>query len=343
MPAVTKIDAQKWDDFVRNQPQGHLLQLSGWGTLKSAFGWEAQRTTLTDDENRIMGGAQLLFRPLPMRLGKVAYLPMGPYCVEPTYEAQLWEAIHQTAQMHGARFLKWEPGIFLDAAAKPNPTALNFQESVQTIQPPRTILIDIHDDDDTILARMNQGTRRKIRQGPKKGVRFYIGDKTDIPRFTAMMATTGNRNEFGVHDANYYQMAYDRFKESNQVALIMAEHEGDALAGMMVFAVGEFAWYIYGASANIKRNLMATYGIQWEAIQWAKARGCHYYDMWGIPDEDEDTLETQFQERSDGLWGVYGFKRGWGGSVVRSLGTWDKVYNPAIYQMYKVALNLRGS
>ena len=86
---------------------------------------------------------------------------------------------------------------------------------------------------------------------------------------------------------------------------------------------------------------MPTYGIQWEAIQWAKARGCKYYDMWGVPDEDPETLEAQFQDRSDGLWGVYGFKRGWGGEVVRSIGAWDRVYNPIIYAAYSAVLNMR--
>jgi lipid II:glycine glycyltransferase (peptidoglycan interpeptide bridge formation enzyme) len=110
----------------------------------------------------------------------------------------------------------------------------------------------------------------------------------------------------------------------------------------MVFAVGRAAWYVYGASASIKRNLMASYGIQWQAIQWAKARGCVTYDLWGIPDEDEAALEAQFEQRSDGLWGVYGFKRGWGGQVVRSLAAWDHVYNPLIYVGYRAYLRRRA-
>jgi len=88
---------------------------------------------------------------------------------------------------------------------------------------------------------------------------------------------------------------------------------------------------------------MASYGVQWAAIQWAKARGCKYYDMWGIPDEEETALEAQFETRDDGLWGVYGFKRGWGGRVVRSVGAWDRVYNPLIYSAYKLAVKIRAS
>ena len=63
--------------------------------------------------------------------------------------------------------------------------------------------------------------------------------------------------------------------------------------------------------------------------------------MWGIPDADVETLEADFETRSDGLWGVYGFKRGWGGQVVRSLGAWDMRYNGIIYQVYETAVRLR--
>jgi lipid II:glycine glycyltransferase (peptidoglycan interpeptide bridge formation enzyme) len=188
---------------------------------------------------------------------------------------------------------------------------------------------------------MNQGTRRKIRQSQKNGIRYYEGTRADVAKFNAMMHTTGSRNAFGVHEPGYYERAYDLFVPKGDAALILAEHEGDDLAGIMVFGAGKTAWYLYGASSDTKRNLMGAYGVQWAAIQWAKARGCTVYDMWGIPDADEATLEAHFESRSDGLWGVYGFKRGWGGVVVRSLGAWDKVYNPLVYTAYKTALKLR--
>lgn len=331
-----------WNQFVRQQPNAHFLQLAEWGTLKAAFGWQTETAAIQDDTGAMIAGAQLLFRPLPLHLGTLAYLPMGPYIAESTQaeaHTELWQAIHTTARKHNAAFLKWEPGI-MDTV--PDFDALGFQPSPQTIQPPNTILLDLTADEDAIMARMNQGTRRKIRQGYKKDVMYYHGTRADIAKFNQIMQTTGDRNEFGVHEPRYYEMAYDLFIEQGDGTLILAEHEGDILAGIMVFALGDTAWYPYGASSSVKRNLMATYGVQWEAIRWAKARGCKQYDLWGIPDADEETLEAQFQERDDGLWGVYGFKRGWGGDVVRSLGAWDKVYNPLVYHAYKLALKARG-
>ncbi|MCC6803180.1 MAG: peptidoglycan bridge formation glycyltransferase FemA/FemB family protein, partial [Anaerolineae bacterium] len=315
MVSIGTPSAEAWDAFVAAQPRAHVLQQSAWGSLKAAYGWGVERVTLADGE-RIVAGAQLLFRVLPFRLGTMAYLPMGGYVTSDDLWSPLWSAVDQCAKRHRAAFLKWEPGIYRDQP-EPDFGRFRFQPSTQTIQPPRTILIDIAGDDDAILARMNQGTRRKIRQSQKNGIRYYEAGRDDVTKFNAMMQTTGSRNEFGVHAPGYYQLAYDLFVP-HSAALILAEHEGDPLAGIMVFAAGTTAWYLYGASSNQKRNLMAAYGVQWEAIQWAKRRGCTVYDLWGIPDEDAATLEVQFEQRSDGLWGVYGFKRGWGGEVVRS-------------------------
>lgn len=80
---------------------------------------------------------------------------------------------------------------------------------------------------------------------------------------------------------------------------------------------------------------MPTYAVQWAAMRWAKARGCTTYDLWGVPDEPEETLERHFTERNEGLWGVYRFKRGFGGQVVRTVGTADRVYNKLVYRLYR--------
>jgi peptidoglycan pentaglycine glycine transferase (the first glycine) len=338
---------EQWDSFVRAQSRAHFLQLSGWGTLKSTYGWKAARVAFANDQGDLIAGAQLLFRPLPLRLGTLAYLPMGPYHTAEFSSERgyplLWKAIHQTAKQHHAAFLKWEPGIFEAEPPYPVPSDIGFRTSPQTVQPPRTILLDIRGTDDEILARMNQGTRRKIRQSLKNDIRYFEGTREDVAKFNGMMQTTGARNEFGVHEPAYYERAYDLFVPQGDAALFLAAHEGDDLAGIMVFISGTTAQYVYGASSNVKRNLMGAYGVQWAAIQWARARGCTTYDLWGIPDEDEATLEAQFESRSDSLWGVYGFKRGWGGRVVRSLGAWDYVYNPLVYAAYRATLKYRQS
>jgi peptidoglycan pentaglycine glycine transferase (the first glycine) len=332
-------DTPAWDTFVTAHPRAHLLQLSAWGDLKSTFGWMPQYVAITDAAGHIVAGAQILFRQLPLRLGHFAYIPYGPLVdwANPDQARALLDAIDLTARQHGAAFLKIEPGYQLEDV---DFAGLGFRASPQTIQPPRTITIDLRGDDDTILARMNQKTRRNIRKSIKFDIEVREGSAEDVASFNALLDETGSRADFGVHVPAYYQRAYELFVPTGHAALLMGSYDGLDLAGIMVFALGAWAWYFYGASSRQEQQRMASYGVQWAGIQWAKAHGATTYDMYGVPDADPDTLEAQFQDRTDGLWGVYRFKRGWGGDVIRGAGAWDRVYNPVLYAAYRIGYRL---
>ncbi len=324
-----------WDTYLSQQPRAHILQSTAWGKLKAENGWQQEQVLLRGERGSILAGVQLLFRRLPALPYTLAYLAMGPVG-RPSAQSQLWPLIHQRARSRRAAFLKWEPDFSESIDFEPLP---GFRPATQSVQPLRTILLDIGVDEETILARMNQGTRRKIRRSIR-ALTFREGNFADIPRFYSLLADTARRNDFSVHPLSYYQHAANLFLP-DQAALILAEDADQLLAGVMVFAQGTRAWYFYGGSSLAARSSSAGYGLQWRAIQWARARGCLEYDFWGVPDEEEETLEAQFTRRKDGLWGVYAFKRGWGGTLVRRPGTWDYVYSPIVYHFYHLAYALQ--
>jgi lipid II:glycine glycyltransferase (peptidoglycan interpeptide bridge formation enzyme) len=184
---------------------------------------------------------------------------------------------------------------------------------------------------------MKSKTRYNIRLAERKGVTVRPGGVADAAAFYALMEETGERDSFGVHSLAYFRRALELFLPVNQAALLLAEVDGELVAGLMVFALGQTAWYLYGASSNRHREKMPAYAVQWAAIRWAKARGCTCYDLWGIPDVEETELEADFASREDGLWGVYRFKRGFGGRVMRYAGLWEQSLNP----LYPVVVHLR--
>ncbi len=325
-----------WAAFVAAHPDANILQTAPWGRLKQKYGWTASRLALADAEGALVAGAQVLYRRLPLRLGSIAYVPRGPL-LDWSHAAlvhPMRAALDADARRHRAILLKVEPPLEDSPEAAARLSRLGFAPSPQTVQPPRTIVLDIGRDEAAILAGMKQKTRYNIRLSARKGVKVREAGPDALAAFAAMMETTGARNTFGVHTAAYYAAAYALFVPDH-AALLMASCEGEDLAGAMVFALGRTAWYFYGASSNARRNLMPSYAVQWAAIQWARARGCTRYDLWGVPDADADTLEAHFKTRRDGLWGVYRFKRGFGGRLLRMAGAWDRVYNPLLYAVYR--------
>ncbi len=318
-------DAESWQEFLDLQhPHSHILQTADWGQLKANYGWRVRRLRAG------MSGAQVLLRDLPLG-AKLAYIPKGPVG---KWGPQLLTALDDLCRQEGAFALKVEPDITWSNSLTSEMTELGFQRSPHSIQPPRTIVVDIRPDEDDILAAMKQKTRYNIRLAGRKGV--TVRPWEDVKAFTKMMDRTADRQGFGVHVAEYYKEAYERFHPDDSCEILLAEFEGNPLASLMVFARGRRAWYFYGASTPQERDRMPTYALQWAAIRWAKQLGCATYDLWGIPDAEEETLERQFTERSDGLWGVYRFKRGFGGEVQRFAGAWDRVYNPFLYRAYRL-------
>jgi peptidoglycan pentaglycine glycine transferase (the first glycine) len=343
----------EWDAFVAGHPHGSLLQTTAWARLKNRFGWRSHRVWLRRD-GQLVAGAQVLYRSAAFGLLRVAYIPHGPLVnwQDDEQVAVLFNQIDHSVYDHGAGLLKIEPllwreeGLTVAKSEEREREGMSAAEweklcarhelitDTDTIQPPRTIVVDLRPSEEEILAAMKQKTRYNIRLAAKKGVTVREGTAADLPAFNQMMHITGLRDHFGVHDPAYYRAAYELFAPDH-AALLLAEYEAKPLAAVMVFAAGKHAAYLYGASSNEERERMPAYAVQWAAMQWAKRRGCESYDLWGVPDYPEAELEEKFAEQQEGLWGVYRFKRGFGGDIKRTVGTADRVYNKLVYKLYQ--------
>jgi len=333
-------DSEAWNSFVAASPTGHLLQSWQWGQLKAAFGWQAVCVGV-EDRGCLVAGAQVLFRSLLPSFPylSIAYVPKGPIVDFGTQEISeaLFSAIHRLARQKGAILLKIEPELSHSPALVRQLQACGFRPSQQTIQPRSTLHIDLRADANEILARMKSKTRYNVRLAGRKGVLVREGTADDLPIFYRLIELTGRRDGFAVHSQGYYETAYRLFVPSGLARLFLATYGDRVIAGLMVFAFGQRAWYMYGASSDRERNRMPNHLLQWEAIRWAREQGCLTYDLWGIPDEvgkNPEEYERTVTDRQGGLWGVYRFKQGFGGQVVRYVGAYDYVYRPALAWLY---------
>ncbi|NJN81957.1 MAG: peptidoglycan bridge formation glycyltransferase FemA/FemB family protein [Caldilineaceae bacterium] len=334
-------------------PHGQLLQTTHWGALKSRFGWRDQPVALFDRPGgEIIAGSQLLFRRV---LGlTLAYAPRGPLTdwADLPLNRQLVDALDAVSRRAGAAVLKIEPDLLDTPANRARLRQLGFTPSRQSIQPASTILLDISQDEDALLAAMKSKWRYNIRLAERKGVSVREARQDDLAAFNELMGATGQRDGFAVHSASYYRAAFDLLAPHSAVFLL-AEYEGQPLAAIVVCAVGNRAWYLWGASSNRERNRMPNHALQWAAIQWAKGRGVTCYDFWGIPDEigqlavgigrGEPVPAAELpvdlnQLPGHGLWGVYRLKQGFGGDVVRTVGAWDRPVQPGGYRLYQLGI-----
>ena len=335
-------DRSTWDMALTSLPSPHVLQTWDWGDFKSRWGWQPTRL-LFEEDHRPIAAAQILRRPLPRTPLSVTYVPRGPVVDHNNTQllVEVLADLEQQASQQRSLFIKIDPDVWLgygteDISVLPEAMTVlktlaqrDWRQSAEQIQFRNTLIIDLTMDEDKLLSNMKSKTRYNVRLTKRHGVCVRHGDESDLGIFYQLYNETSQRDGFLIRPAAYYLDVWGQFMRAGRAHLLLAEIEGDATAGLILFHFRQTAWYMYGASSRRRRNLMPNYLLQWEAIRLAKNLDCTRYDMWGAPDYFDD---------SDPLWGVYRFKTGFGGETMRGLGAFDYVVSPWLYWVYTVAM-----
>ncbi len=350
------MDPAEWNSVISALPQPHLLQTWEWGQAKAQYGWQPLPQLWLNEKKEIIAAALVLKRTgpvgvFPARLSML-YVPRGPlmdWQNEPLRSRVLADLAH-LAYSQGAIFLKIDPDVPLGAGVPGQPgtsacelgkDVINslqksgWQFSDDQVQFRNTVVVDLTPDENQLLAKMKQKTRYNIRLAVRKGVNIRPGRATDLGLLYRMYADTSLRDGFVIREENYYRMLWGKFmaskagSQSPVAEPLIAEVDGEPVAALLFFRFARKAWYMYGMSREVHREKMPNYLLQWEAMRRAKAHGCTLYDLWGAPDE--------FNE-DDPMWGVYRFKEGLGGQVVRHIGAWDLAVHKLLFRLYNQAL-----
>jgi peptidoglycan pentaglycine glycine transferase (the first glycine) len=356
------VNSNSWNQIISNLPDPHFLQTYEWGQVKAKYGW--QPIYLVWDENGKMKeernvlssfifpvqAACLVLKRTAFRRFSIFYAPKGPLMdwTNESLRKRVLDDLQSFTKRQGAIFLKLDPDVVLgrgvpasvDEVTENSGQAVmsdlkrrGWVESSDQIQFRNTVMVDLSASEEDILMRMKQKTRYNVRLAEKKGVTVRVGTQEDLPALYKMYAETSVRDGFVIRDEEYYMTVWTLFMSEESSSLVtrplslplIAEVDGEPVAAIFLFMFAGRGYYVYGMSRNAHREKMPTYLLQWAAMRHAKEHGCLTYDLWGAPDVFDE---------SDSMWGVYRFKEGLGGEVVRTLGAYDFAPNKFWYSMY---------
>lgn len=341
---LRNLDAAAWDHLVLDHPQGHLLQRWAWGELKGQFGWQPIRIAVTNGP--LVAAAQLLIRRFYGLAA--AYVPRGPlWSGDSQLDQFLLHTLRDAAQQQRAAFLRLEPNV-LDNYPAATQLALFLHSSrfriAEPLQPRSEIHLDLAPPADQIFGGFSKNYRSNVRRAERAGMTVRVGTSPDdVAALYNMLRATASRQEFGLHSETYYRTAWELFGRSDDSHLSIAELDGQPVGAALVFASGHEAHYLYSGSTPVGMKHEVNYFLRWHNIQWAKERGCTRFDFGGIPDaygamlHAAPTEHARLQQEADAhpLNGVYKFKKGWGGKVVRYLPAYDQVYIAPAYWVWQ--------
>ncbi len=341
---------QSWDELIKDLPNSHVLQTTEWAEVKREVGWRAHPLTWNNDAGEVVAAANILVRSMrPLGIGpkmSIGYIPRGPMLDwnDQALRQKVLVEIEQFTRENGLIFMKMDPDLELGrgipGGEKAEENSLGkivtdewlqrkWRYSVEQIQFKNTAVLDLSGTEEDWLKRMKQKARYNLRLAQRSGVTIRAAKELELPALYHLYAQTASRDHFIIREEDYYLGVWRRFINAGMADALIAEVEGQLVAGLMLFHFGKRAWYLYGMSSPLHREKMPNNLLQWEAMRLAKEKGCEVYDLWGAPDAFDE---------SDPMFGVFRFKEGLGAEVVRSAGAWDYPVKPGLYFIYHQVL-----
>jgi len=182
-------------------------------------------------------------------------------------------------------------------------------EPTAAAEPHRTLLLPVEGDLGEIRKRLNAKWRNHLNRSEREHIEVRVGSDTEfLDRFAALFEEFVVRKGFdvGAYGADFYQRIQRDLPDRERYVVLLAEREGQLLAGHVTSMLGDTCVSLLAATSPEALKCKASYLIQWRTIECARERGCVSYDQGGIDPEGNP--------------GVYSFKSGLSGTDVCAAG-----------------------
>jgi len=298
-------DKEQWDEYVLENG-GHPLQLWGWGQVKAAHGWSAERVFAydSDQDDKIVGAAQVLVRRLPVPFRSFSYIPRGPI-VEELFRNEFLEGLATLVKReHRSVALSVEPNTFEFDVPE------GWSKTENKVLSPHTILLDLKKSESDLLADMVKKTRQYIRKSAAEGITIkQVRSRAELEECLHIYRQTAERAKFNLHTEQYYLDVYNLLGDHSPV--FAAYLDGKPIAFLWMAISADTAYELYGGMNDDGQRLRANYALKWYVIRKVKEWGLTQYDFGGLV-----------------VGGVSIFKQGWSSEETSFAGTYDKGLSP---------------
>lgn len=329
---ITRSEAAKFNQFIGSASTGHIFQTYFWGEVKKPA-WQPLRAVL-EKEGRIVAAASILKRQIPLMRRSILYLPRGPVLDDwhnPAVLKELLRGFQDLAAEHRAVLIKIDPcleeGQEAAALLRGNGfIAAPGRRDFGGLQPRYTFRLDLDGDLEKIMRRFPKKIRYKIRYGPARGLEFSSGGEEALPEFMEIMEKTATRGNFVGRKPVYYRKLFRILGPEGAIELILGRFKGEVVVAGITFAFGDKAWAVYGGQSDSYRNIYAYHALIWERIKWAKSKSARWFDFYGVPGEVGEQHP---------LYGIYYFKKSFGGDYCAFVGEQDLVFSRGYYLVWR--------
>ncbi len=314
----------EYENFVRTHKNGNFLQSLKWPAVKDTWGWDA--VISRGEDGKIAGTCLVLIKTIPIFGFTFLYASHGPVCdwTDKAVMEDLFEGVKELAKKHKSYAFMWDPccdDTDTEVIELIKGMGFSFEENAPedaTIQARHNYMIrDLQGKtEEEVIMNFKSDWRNRVRKSARKGVTCKVCTKEALDDFYPIMVETGKRDGFAIRPKEYFVKMLDGLGEDVRLYMCYLNNEETEgkdipVSGAITTQYAGKTCYVYGASSNQYRNTYPNYLMQWTMIQWALENNNDIYDFQGIP---------HYQDKDHPGYGMYKFKKGFGGEVVTYAG-----------------------
>lgn len=246
---LVNLSKEEFKKFADDHEQITFHQTEEWANLKKKNNWDAYYIGLKDNK-KIIAGAMLLAKTIPVIKKKMFYSPRG-FLIDYKNKEVLKEfttELKKFVKKENGIFVKIDPfveyqehdnnGDIVTDGYENKEVVENLKElgykffgfnlMQDTLQPRWMHVIETKDRSlDDVMKDMESKTRQILRKNEKCGITTREITKDELPIFKDVMQHTSDRREFVDRPLSYYEAMWDALHDSGILKIIIAEIDFD--------------------------------------------------------------------------------------------------------------------
>ena len=281
--------------FIEQQAKDSLYYSRAWlDLITKLYGYSVISLTTSNTSGQITGFLPLCFMQSPLTGRRLVSLPFSDICpllaADDDSANDLIEQAVRLAQEKKAKYLELRTGVNEMVSKRPDLVEGNIYVRW---------LIPLAAEPDTVWSGLRKPIQHQIKKARKLGVQVRVAQhREEVAHYYSLhLQTRSKKHGMPAQPQRFFYELWDTFAASDAMKILLAEYEGNIIAGMVLLAAGTTVRYAYGASDERYLHLAPNNLLMWTAISYGCTHEYQTLDMGRTACDNEGLME---------------FKRRWG-------------------------------
>jgi len=326
--SIESIDAQKWEVFVQNHPNGNIFQSNHFYRIyRETEGYDPLALFVLDENDEIVG-LQVsviirLFNNLLDRVSSRSIIFGGPLILDDDKSILEFLLTEYNSRIQGKVILSQYRNMWDTSTMKQV-----FSDHDFNLEDHLDILIDLSQGEEKVWEGMKRARRKNIRKAYGSNVitrQIDLNEDANLQKVYDLIKVVYKRIKLPLHPFSFFKNSVSTL--GDRMICLGLFHENEMIAARIVLGYKKLLYDWYAGADNDKLNLRPNDVLPWEVMRFGAANSYEKFDFGGAG-------------KPNVPYGVRDHKMKFGGELV-NYGRYEKIHSPLIYKCAVAAIELK--